>query len=152
MLTNTIVNVADLPSLEGCDLGPSSYLEITQDRINRFADATDDHQWIHVNPERAKTGPFGTAVAHGFLTLSLAIPLWSELLDVPDSTSRVNYGLDKVRWVSPVPVGSRIRMIATITSVTEVKGGFQLRVVQTIKVEDAGRPAVVAHSLYRFYA
>ena len=147
----TSIPLAELPSLEGKDLGFSDYLEITQERINTFADATGDHQWIHVDPERAKDGPFGTAIAHGFLTLSLAIPLWGSLLDVPDATTKVNYGLDKVRFVSPVPVGSRIRMSAVVSGVTEVAGGFQLAVDQVIEVEGGTKPAVVTQSLYRFY-
>lgn len=148
----TTIRIADLPSLEGRDLGFSEYLEITQDRINTFADATNDHQWIHVDPDRAKDGPFGTAIAHGFLTLSLGIALWTELLDVSDATTKLNYGLDKVRFVSPVPVGSKIRMSAVVASVTEVAGGWQVGVDQVIEIEGAIKPAVVTHSLYRFYA
>ena len=148
----TTVDIADIATLEGKDLGFTNYLEITQERINTFADATNDHQWIHVDPERAKDGPFGRAIAHGFLTLSLAIPFWDSLLDVTGVTTKVNYGLDKVRFVSPVPVGSRIRMTATVASVSEVSGGWQLGVDQTIEVEGATKPAVVTHSLYRFYA
>jgi acyl dehydratase len=148
----TTIGIADLQSLEGRDLGFSDYLEITQERVNTFADATDDHQWIHVDPVRAKAGPFGAAIAHGFLTLSLGIALWTELLDVTGATTKVNYGLDKVRFVSPVPVGSRIRMSAVVASVTEVAGGWQLGVDQVIEIEGAPKPAVVTHSLYRFYA
>ena len=146
------VTLEELTGLEGHDLGYSEYIDITQERVNTFADATDDHQWIHVDVERAKEGPFGGPIAHGFLTLSLAIPMWGELLDVTDVTTRVNYGLDKVRFVSPVPVGSRVRMTAVIATVTEVKGGVQIGVDQTIEIEGGDKPAVVAHSLYRFYA
>jgi acyl dehydratase len=148
----TTVDIAELASLEGRDLGFTDYREITQERINTFADATDDHQWIHVDPERAKDGPFGGPIAHGFLTLSLAIPLWGELLDVTGATTKVNYGLDRVRFVSPVPVGSKIRMSGTVTSASEVAGGWQIEVDQIIEVEGASKPAVVMHSLYRFYA
>jgi len=151
-MTTTSVMLADLPSIEGRDLGFSDYMEITQERINLFADATDDHQYIHVDPERAKTGPFGVAVAHGFLTLSLAIPLWGTLLEVSDATTKVNYGLDRVRFVSPVPVGSRIRMSAVVSDVTEVAGGYQVGADQVIELDGGTKPAVVAHSLYRFYA
>lgn len=143
---------ADLPHLAGLDLGWSEWLTVDQDRINTFADATDDHQWIHVDPERAKDGPFGAAVAHGYLSLSLTVPLWTELLDVEGVSAKVNYGLDKVRFVSPVTAGSRVRMQAVIAEVTEVKGGYQLEVDQTIEVEGGSRPAVVARGLYRFYA
>ena len=148
----TTIAYNDLPSLVGTDLGWSSWLEVAQDRVNTFADATDDHQWIHVDPERAKDSPFGGAIAHGFLTLSLAIPLWSELLEVEGVGTKVNYGLDKVRFISPVLVGSRVRMNAVVAEVTEVQGGFQLTVDQTIESEGASKPAVAARGLYRFYA
>lgn len=146
------VTVAELPSLEGKDLGLSSWLEVTQERINTFADATDDHQYIHVDPERAKDGPFGTTIAHGFLTLSLFIPLWAEILEVSDASTLVNYGTDKVRFVSPVPSGSKIRLHAVMTSVTEVKGGYQILVNGTIEIEGQERPAVVIESISRVYA
>ena len=148
----TTVALADLQTLVGTDLGYTDWFEITQDRINTFADATDDHQWIHIDPERAKEGPFGAPIAHGFLTLSLFIPLWVELLDVQGATTKVNYGLDKVRFVSPVPAGSRIRLTATVAEVTEAGGGVQVVVDATIEIEGGSKPAVVARSLQRFYA
>ncbi|WP_403023850.1 MaoC family dehydratase [Salinibacterium sp. GXW1014] len=148
----TTINIADLPSLVGKDLGTSSWIEITQERVNTFADATEDHQWIHVDPERAKDGPFGAAIAHGFLTLSLTIPMWTELLDVPDAPTKVNYGLNKVRFLSPVKVGSRIRLQATIASVEEVKGGYQITVDMTVEIEGAEKPAAAAQAIHRFYA
>lgn len=148
----TTVAYADLASAAGTDLGFSEWLEVTQDRIDTFADAVDDHQWIHVDPERAAGGPFGAPIAHGFLTLSLATKFWSELFEPEGVTTRVNYGLDKVRFVSPVAVGSRVRMNAVIAEVTEVKGGYQLAVDQTIEIEGAAKPAVVARGIYRFYA
>lgn len=148
----TTVAYADLPTLVGTELGPSEWIDIAQDRVNTFADATDDHQWIHTDPERAKDGPFGGPIAHGFLTLSLLIPLWDSLLDVQGVTTKVNYGLDKVRFVSPVPVGTRVRATASIAEVTEVKGGWQLTVDVTIETEGGTKPAVVARSLQRFYA
>src|SRR5688572_33437534 len=117
----TTVAFADIPTLVGTDLGWSEWLSITQERINTFADAANDDQWIHTDPERAKDGPFGVAVAHGFLTLSLAVPMWTELLDVEGVTAKVNYGLDKVRFISPVPAGSRVRMNAIVAEVDEVK-------------------------------
>lgn len=146
------VKVADLPSLEGKDLGYSSWLDVTQQRIDTFADATGDHQYIHVDPEKAKDGPFGTTIAHGFLTLSLFIPLWSEILEVTDASTLVNYGTDKVRFVSPVPSGSRIRLHAVVKTVTEVKGGYQVHVDGTIEIEGQERPAVVVESISRVYA
>ncbi|MGN8553218.1 UNVERIFIED_CONTAM: MaoC family dehydratase [Microbacterium sp. SLM126] len=150
-MTTTIAYDA-VADLAGTDLGWSEWLEITQDRVDLFADATDDHQWIHTDPERAKDGPFGGAIAHGFLSLSLAVKFWTELLDVTDVTTKVNYGLDKVRFVSPVPVGARVRMNAVVAEVTEVPGGYQLAVDQTIEVEGGSKPALVARGLYRFYA
>ncbi|MCU1413026.1 MAG: putative enoyl-CoA hydratase 1 [Microbacteriaceae bacterium] len=148
----TKIQYADIMSLAGRDLGFTDYLDITQERINTFADATDDHQYIHVDPERAKDGPFGTTVAHGFLTLSLSIPLWGQLLDIEGAGTKVNYGLDRVRFVSPVPVGSRIRMGAVIAEVTEVEGGYQLAVDETIEIEGGTKPAMVARALSRIYA
>jgi acyl dehydratase len=148
----TTVAYADLASLVGTDLGPTDWREITQKQVDTFADAADDHQWIHVDPERAKDGPFGAPIAHGFLTLSLLIPMWESLLDVEGVTTKVNYGLDKVRFVSPVKVGAKIRMTAHIAEIEEVRGGYQLVIDVTIEIEGAEKPALVARSLQRFYA
>lgn len=148
----TTVGYDDLRTLAGTDLGWSDWIDVSQERIGTFADATDDHQWIHTDPERAKDGPFGGAVAHGFLTLSLAVPMWSELLDVEGVSAKVNYGLDKVRFISPVHAGARVRMNAVIADVVEIPGGYQLVVDQTIEAEGSAKPAVVARGIYRFYA
>ncbi|TCB95650.1 MaoC family dehydratase [Micromonospora zingiberis] len=148
----TTIAYDQLTDLAGTDLGYTEYRTVTQEQVNLFADATDDHQWIHVDPERAKSGPFGAPIAHGFLTLSLAVPFWTELLEVKGVTTKVNYGLDKVRFPAPVTVGSRVRMQATVAEVTEVRGGYQLAVDQTIEIEGGTKPAVVARGLYRFYA
>ena len=148
----TTVAYADIAGLAGTDLGYTDWLEITQDRVNLFADAVDDHQWIHVDPQRAASGPFGAPIAHGFLSLSLATKFWTDLLDVEGVTTKVNYGLDKVRFISPVKVGARVRMTAVIAEVAEVAGGYQLTVDQTIEIEGGSKPAVVARGLYRFYA
>ncbi len=143
----------DIQSVVGQTYGPSEWIEVTQDRINTFADATDDHQWIHVDPEKAKEGPFGAPIAHGFLTLSLLIPMWSEIFDVTGVTTKVNYGLDKVRFTNPVKAGSRIRLTVTIKEANEVKGnGIHLVADGTIEIEGEERPAVVATFLNRFYA
>jgi len=147
-----IASYADLAGLAGTEIGPSDWLEVTQDRVNTFADATDDHQWIHVDPERATEGPFGGPIAHGFLSLSLLIPLQSQVFDVEGVSTKVNYGLDKVRFVSPVKVGARIRLTGTIAEVIEVPGGYQLVVDIVIETEGGTKPAVVARSLQRFYA
>lgn len=152
-MTTTTVAYTDLTSLVGTELGPTEWREITQAQVNTFADATDDHQWIHVDPERAtKESPFGGPIAHGFLTLSLLIPMWESLLDVDGVTTKVNYGLDKVRFVSPVKVGDKIRMTAVIAEAEEVRGGTQLVIDVTIEIEGGEKPAVVARSLQRFYA
>jgi acyl dehydratase len=147
----TRIDYAELPTLVGRDLGFSEYREVTQEQVNAFADATDDHQWIHVDPERAASGPFGAPIAHGFLTLSLAIAFWTELLEVDRVTTKVNYGLDKVRFPAPVTVGSRIRMSAVVADVTDVPGGYQLTADQIIEIDGSTKPAVVARGLYRFY-
>ena len=144
--------VAELPALAGQELGVSNWLNVSQERINTFADATGDHQYIHVDPERAKDGPFGGTIAHGFLTLALFIPLWSEILEVTDASTLVNYGLDRVRFTSPVPAGANVRLRATLTTVTEVMGGLQLHVDGVIEIEGQERPAVVVESISRVYA
>lgn len=148
----TTIDYAQIETLAGTDLGWTEWFEVTQERVNVFADATDDHQWIHVDPERAASGPFGGAIAHGLLSLALGVKFWTDLLDVTGVTTKVNYGLDKVRFISPVKVGARIRMNAVVAEVTPVQGGYQLTVDQTIEVEGGSKPAVAARALYRFYA
>jgi acyl dehydratase len=148
----TTISYDRLPELTGADLGHSAYRTVTQEQVNLFADATDDHQWIHVDPGRARQGPFGAPIAHGFLTLSLAVPLWTELLDVAGVSTKVNYGLDRVRFPAPVAVGSRVRMRAVVAEVAAVAGGYQIAADQTIEIEGGAKPAVVARGLYRFYA
>ncbi|MFF8673481.1 MaoC family dehydratase [Streptomyces sp. NPDC015242] len=148
----TVNGLGELKKLAGGDLGTSEWIEVTQERIDTFADATGDHQWIHVDPERAKEGPFGAPIAHGYLTLSLFIPLFTELLDVRGVTTKVNYGLNKVRFPSPVTVGSRIRLTARLTEVEDVPGGVQITVEGTVEIEGGGKPAAVLQSLSRFYA
>ncbi|MFI1073682.1 MaoC family dehydratase [Streptomyces puniciscabiei] len=148
----TVNGPDELKKLAGSDLGTSEWIEVTQERIDTFADATGDHQWIHTDPERAAQGPFGAPIAHGYLTLSLFIPLFTELLDVQGVTTKVNYGLNKVRFTAPVKVGSRIRLAARLTSAEEVPGGVQITVDGTIEVEGGTKPAAVLQSLSRFYA
>ncbi|CAL9629689.1 MaoC family dehydratase [Streptomyces sp. enrichment culture] len=148
----TVNGLDELKKLAGGDLGTSEWIEVTQQRIDTFADATGDHQWIHVDPERAKKGPFGAPIAHGYLTLSLFIPLFTELLDVRGVTTKVNYGLNKVRFPSPVKAGSRIRLTARLAEVEDVPGGVQITVEGTIEIEGGAKPAAVLQSLSRFYA
>jgi acyl dehydratase len=143
----------EIKALAGRDLGRSDWLEITQERVNTFADATGDHQWIHVDVERAAGGPFGGPIAHGYLTLSLVIPLFTELLRITGTTMSVNYGLEKVRFPSPVRVGSKIRLAATVAEVTEVAGnGVQMVLDFTVEIDGQPKPACVARPVYRHYA
>ncbi|MCX4649310.1 MaoC family dehydratase [Streptomyces sp. NPDC056910] len=151
-MTVTVNGLDELKSLAGAELGTSDWIDITQDRINGFADATEDHQWIHTDPERAAAGPFGAPIAHGYLTLSLFIPLFTGLLDVQGVSTKVNYGLNKVRFPAPVPVGSRIRLVARLAAVDEVAGGLQITVDGTVEIEGGTKPAAVLQSLSRFYA
>jgi acyl dehydratase len=152
MSSKTTTTLAELPSLKGQQLGVSEWFEVTQERVNTFADATDDHQWIHVDPERATAeSPFGGPIGHGFLTLSLFVPMWSQVLQVTDITMGVNYGLNKVRFPAPVPVGSRVRLSATLLDVEEVKGGLQLTVSGVVEREGSDKPVCVLESLTRLY-
>jgi acyl dehydratase len=144
-----------LTAVAGLDLGTSDWLTITQDRVDGFAESTGDHQWIHVDQTRAAAGPFGTTIAHGYLTLSLVIPLMSSLLTVEGITMGINYGLNRVRFPAPVPVGSRIRLHATVTSakpVTAPGPGAELVVALTVELDGADKPAAVAEAVYRYYA
>ncbi|SEC85099.1 p-hydroxycinnamoyl-CoA hydratase [Rhodococcus koreensis] len=151
--TTHVATLADLAALEGQPLGTSSWIDIPQQRIDTFADATDDHQWIHVDPERARAeSPFGGPIAHGYLTLSLIIPMWDEILTVDSVTMAVNYGLNKVRFTNPVPAEGRVRLSATLQSVEQLpKGGVQVTVAGQIELEGSERPAVVVEAVYRFF-
>ena len=147
----TVNGIDELKGLAGQDLGHSEWLEITQERVNTFADATGDHQWIHVNEEMAKQGPFGTTIAHGFLTLSLIPALTSGLLKIDGVKMGVNYGLEKVRFPHPVPVGSKIRLNAKVVSVEDVPGGTQSTFDFTVEIDGVAKPACVARTVYRQY-
>jgi acyl dehydratase len=144
--------LARLRPLIGTEIGTSEWFTIDQDRIQAFADATEDHQWIHVDPERAAAGPFGTTIAHGFLTLSLTVGLTADLeLDMGDPKMAINYGLDRVRFTAPVPSGSRIRARVELADVHEAGGGVQVKRLVTIEREGEERPAMVAETLGRYY-
>ena len=147
----TTMDMAGLRQAAGTDLGYTEWQEMTQERVNMFADATDDHQFIHVDPERAKQTPFGGTVAHGYLTLSLMAPVMGELMKVSDAQMGVNYGLDKVRFPAPLPVGARWRGGGEIVEVTELPGGLQVKVKGTIEVKDSEKPVCVAECLVRLY-
>ena len=142
---------ADLEAAVGRTLGASEWMEVTQERVNLFADATDDHQWIHVDPERAKDGPFGAPIAHGYLTLSLVNKFLPQLLEVRGISMGVNYGADRLRFPAPVPVGSRIRAGGELIEADEVKGGaVQAKIRVTVEVEGQDRPACVVETISRF--
>ena len=145
-----IKGVDELKSLVGKHLGYSDYLTITQDQVNRFADATGDHQWIHVDPERAKDGPFGAAIAHGYLTMSLSNFFLPQIVEVQGFSAGINYGVDKVRFPSPVKVGQSVRAGAELVEVTEVKGGLQTLMRITIEIEGEERPACVIDAISRW--
>ena len=151
-MTHVAHGLDELRALAGTDLGPSTWLEIDQDRVNAFADATGDHQWIHVDPERARTGPFGGTIAHGYLSLALVIPLWTGLLEIEGIGVAINYGLNRLRFPAPVPVGSAIRLHARVASAEDVRDGVQLTVEFTVEIRGAEKPALVAEAIYRYYA
>lgn len=135
----------------GKKLGESAWVAIEQDRINLFADATDDHQWIHVDTEKAKTGPFGATIAHGYLTLSLVNRFLPEIVDVRGISMGVNYGCDKIRFPAPVKVGSRVRGVGELVAAEEVKGGIQATIRVTVEIEGGERPACVVDTISRYF-
>jgi acyl dehydratase len=148
----TTTTMAEVPGLVGQELGSSDWHEVTQEHVNLFADATGDHQWIHVDVERATAeSPFGGPIAHGYLTLSLLAPLSAQVLLVTDTVMGVNYGLNKVRFPSPVPVGSKVRLTASLKSVEEVTGGLQLTLAAVIEREGGDKPVCIAEPVYRYY-
>jgi acyl dehydratase len=145
------LSYAELADHVGEELGSSEWVEITQDRIDTFADATGDHQWIHVDAERAKDGPFGATIAHGYLTLSLIPMLYRQVMSVSGVGMTVNYGSDKLRFVSPVPVGSRVRLSASLAGVEPKGNGSLVTMAARIEIEGSERPAVVTDVLYLMY-
>jgi acyl dehydratase len=148
----SVATPADLHAHVGATLGPSDWLEVPQESVDLFADATHDHQWIHVDPERAKQGPFGGPIAHGYLTLSLVVPLVGQLINAEQRSMGVNYGLNKVRFPAPVPVGSRVRLTGTLVSVDDVAGGVQFVLDLVMEREGGEKPVLVAQAVYRWYA
>jgi acyl dehydratase len=144
--------VDDLKGWVGKEVGVSDWFEVTQERINAFAEATGDHQWIHVDPERAKKdSPYGTTIAHGYFTLSLAPMLLAEIMEVRKRKMSINYGLNKLRFPSALQVGTRVRMHATLSGMEEVKGGVQAVFTFTFEIQGEEKPACVAEALYRYY-
>ena len=135
---------------QGSQLGPTDWVEVTQERVNLFADATDDHQWIHIDPERAANGPFGGTIAHGLLTLSLLPHFTHQLYTVDNVAMAINYGYNKVRFITPVRVGSKIRARAEIAKVDQLDGAVQATVPVTVEIDGSDKPAAVAESIVRF--
>lgn len=151
-MTIEIDRPQDLLTMIGEDLGTSEWLAIPQSDIDMFAIATHDHQWIHTDVERAKTGPFGGTIAHGYLTLSLLIPLWSSMLEFRRIDMAVNYGLNKVRFPTPVPAGSKVRLSATLAGAEDVgRGGIQATIDATMELDGSPKPACIAQMVHRYY-
>ena len=150
-MTTTIDGIDGLKSKVGEHLGYSEYHEVTQEQINLFADATGDHQWIHVDIEKAKAGPFGTPIAHGYLTLSLTPTLLTEAFIVTGISMGINYGLNKLRFPSPVPVGSKVRLGVELANVEDTPGGAQVTLAVTYEIEGGTKPVCVAEVLFRYY-
>lgn len=144
--------LGELAEAQGSELGPTEWMEISQERVNTFADATDDHQWIHVDPERAVGGPFGGTIAHGLLTLSLVPHFSHQLYSVEGITMAVNYGYNKVRFITPVKVGAKVRARAQLTSVTQLEGAAQSTMAVTIEIEGSDKPAAVVEQIIRYIA
>jgi acyl dehydratase len=151
MVASSFATLDELAEAVGRHLGYSDWWEISQERINTFADATDDHQWIHVDVERAAGGPFGGPIAHGYLTLSMAVPLVQQILEVGGVAMGINYGTNKVRFPAPVPVGSRLRAGATLASLDTFDGGAQATLDLVFEIEGGTKPVCVAQVVYRYY-
>ena len=150
MAARTLNGIDEIKAAVGEHLGYSDWMEITQERVNLFAEATGDHQWIHTDPEKAKDGPFGGTIAHGYLTSSLGPVLLPQIVMLTGFSMALNYGLNKVRFPSPVPVGSKLRLGAELIEVEDVKGGIQTTYRLTYEVDGADKPACVAEALYRW--
>jgi acyl dehydratase len=146
------ISVQEASGIKGKVLGTTGWRKVTQDEVNDFARATGDHQWIHIDPERAaRESPFKKTIAHGYLSLSLVPVLLGELLDVQGAKMGINYGANKIRFPAPVPVGSNVRLAAEIADVEAVDGGVQLTVKATVEIEGGKKPALAAELLYRYY-
>jgi acyl dehydratase len=153
MATLIVDGLDGVRALAGRQLGPGEWLPITQERVSAFADATLDHQWIHIDVERARAeSPFGGPIAHGYLTLSLLPHLLGQLVDVTGVKATINYGLNRLRYPAPVRVGSRVRLGVTVAGVEEIRGGLQCQLECTVEVEGGDKPALAAEVLFRYYA
>jgi acyl dehydratase len=146
------VTVAELAAHAGEDLGHTLWRTLNQDQVNEFADLTEDHNPIHVDTEHAQSNPFGTTIVHGYFSVALLAPLLDELISVTGASLAVNYGIDRLRFPAPVPVGARFRCAAQLAEAEPIDGGVQIRIAATVVVEDAPKPALVAECLFRYYA
>lgn len=146
-MAKSFSGIDDVVHAVGTQLGESEWLEITQEQVNQFAEATGDHQWIHVDVERAEKGPYGGTIAHGYLTLSLIARFGDELFSVTGVTAKLNYGVNKVRFPAPVPVGSRVRASASISNTSETPAGIQVSLNWVIELENSTKPACVAETV-----
>jgi acyl dehydratase len=151
MSARVIDGADELKGLVGEHLGYSPYVEVTQEQVNQFAEATGDHQWIHVDVERAKAGPFGAPIAHGYLTLSLGPTLYPQVVQINGFSMGVNYGANKVRFPAPVPVGSNVRLGVKLLEVDDIAGGIQMTLEFTFECEGATKPSCVAEIIFRSY-
>ena len=150
--SGVVTDLAGLAALANTDLGTTAWREMTQERVNAFADVTDDHNFIHVDPVRAAQTPFGGTIAHGYLTLALLAPITEQLLQVTDAALSINYGLDRLRFPAPLPVGAQFRGNVRLGEVTPITGGVQVHVTATVEVADQPKPALVAECVFRLYA
>lgn len=150
-MTKVFAKPAELIGAEGTKLGPTDWLQIDQDRVNGFAEVTGDHQWIHVDVDRAKEGPFGGTIAHGYLTMSLVNYFLPQLIEVQGFAHAVNVGADRLRFLAPVKVGSRIRGVGEIVGVEEIKGAIQSTVRVTVEIEGSDKPACVVDTISRYF-
>ena len=151
MTKTTFESAGELMGKEGLEVGPSDWMEITQERINMFAEATGDHQWIHVDEEKAKMSPFGSTIAHGYLTLSLAAKLMPEIIEVKGLKMGINYGTEKTRFITPVKSGANVRGRGEFVEIKEVPGGYQSTMRVTIEIEGEEKPACVVDTISRYY-
>jgi acyl dehydratase len=151
-MARTVNGIDEVRALAGQDLGYSRWHDVTQEAVNLFADATGDHQWIHTDRERAKDGPFGRTIAHGYFTLSLAPMLLADIVRVEGTSMGINYGINKLRFPAPMPVGEKVRLGVKVANVEDVSGGVQLTYALTFEVEGQERPACVAEVVYRVVA
>jgi len=148
-----IEDLEELKTMVGQEIGVSDWIKVTQERVNTFAEATGDHQWIHVDPERAKKeSPYGGPIAHGYLTMSLAPYFLQQIMEIKKKRMGVNYGLNKVRFPAPVPVGGKLRMKAEVAEIEEIKGGIQIVIKMTFEVEGQEKPCCIAEAIYRYYS